>query len=195
VRGEIQYRPSGDFFAPTFALTGRLVGEQYNSAMRRGWRSMVGANVLQPLTDRMQLFGAVEFEARNAKSAVFDGHSRSARLNLDYALSDKSTLYLGGEYRRGDIVSDGQVSLANIDLAKVFAPDDAFTSQGLIAYRLEATSWISIVGYNLSLSEAHALDVSWLRSVATSVDTPSYQGASRTRYEVNQYSINYLLRF
>jgi hypothetical protein len=195
VRGEIQYRPSGAFFSPTLGLSGRVIGEQYNSSMRRGWRSKVSASVRQSLTDKMQLFGALAVESRDAKSSVFDGHARSAKLNLDYALDGKQNLYVGGEFRRGDIVSDGQATLTNIDLAKVFAPDDAFTSEGLFAYRLEARTWIAVVGYNLSLSEDQALDVSWLRSVAKSVDTPSFQGASRTRYEVNQYSLTYLLRF
>jgi hypothetical protein len=195
LRGELQHRPSAEFFAPTWTLFGRVVGEYYDSSLRRGWRYSLGASVVQPLTDRIQLLATLAHNERNAKSSVFDGRDNSAQIGLDYALAEKHTLYASGEYRRGDIVSDGRPSLAAIDLAKWFAADNAFPGKNLFAYRLEAKTTIATVGYNYALSEAHALDVSWRRSVAKSVDTPSYSGASSARYEVNQYSLSYLLRF
>ena len=195
VRAEIQYRPSAEFFAPTWALFGRVLGEHYDSNLRRGWRYSVGAYVMQPVTDRIQLLATVAHNERDAKSAVFDGRENSAQIGLDYALAEKHTLYASGDYRRGDTVSDGRASLASIDLAKWFAPDNAFPGKNLFAYRLEAKTTIATVGYNYALSEGHALDISWRRSVAKSVETPTFRGASRARYEVNQYSLSYLLRF
>ena len=52
----------------------------------------------------------------------------SIQLSVDYSFGSRGTLYLSGEYRRGDVVSTGPESLVNLDIANVFVADDAYTN-------------------------------------------------------------------
>jgi hypothetical protein len=81
---ELQYRPSGDFSAPTFAVFSRLTGEQFQSDLRDGSRLAVGVSVRQSLTDRISVFGALTHTEKTARSMVFVGRDDSARVNIDY---------------------------------------------------------------------------------------------------------------
>jgi hypothetical protein len=190
--GELQYRTSGSFSAPTYALFARATGEQFESYLRDGYRYTVGASVRKPVTDRITLFGAVAHNERNAQSAVFVGRDNSARFNIDYAATSTSTLYLTTEYRKGDATSSGLPSLQSLDIAKVFARDDAFNDQ-LFAYRIDASTVIATLGYNLPFGPRDALDFSWRHVETTSDDSSIVYGKSR--YRTDQLSISYLLRF
>ena len=191
--GEIQYRTSGDFLAPTFAVFARMTYEEFGSELRDGDRSSIGISLRKPVTDRISLFSAIAHNERNAKSSVFTGRDHSARLNVDYSLTPTSTLYMTGEYRRGDTVSTGRISLATLDTAKVLAPDTAFAGRGLLAYRFDATTLIYTLGYNLPFGPRDSFDLSWRRAQSTSLIAPSFTG--RLRYVADQFSLTYLLRF
>lgn len=191
--GELQYRASAAFDAPTLALSGKTFIERFESDKRDGHRYSVGISILQPLTDRITAFGALTYESRYAKSAVFDGKHHSARINFDYALHKDGTVYLGGEYRRGDIVSTARPSLANLDIAKVFTQDDVF-GKGFTSYRFDAKTWIATVGYNLGFGPRDSLDLSWRRAQSTPTDSTSFP-APGFRYVVNQFNVVYLKRF
>jgi len=193
VQGEIQYRPSAEFSAPTFALFARASAEQYESELRDGYRHSIGISVRQPVTDRIQLFGALAHNERYADSAVFNNRDNSLRLNVDYALTPTGTLYLGGEYRRGDAVSSGRASLESIDIAKVFVRDDAFPGQ-MYSYRFDARTVLTTVGYNLGFGPRDSLDFSWRRAESTPSLRPSF-ATSSSSYIANQFSIVYLTRF
>lgn len=190
--GEFQYRTSGDFSAPTYALFMRLTGEQFESYLRDGYRTATGLSIRKPVTDRISLFGAVTHNERGAQSRVFTGRDNSVRINVDYAATATSTLYLTGEYRRGDTVSSGFPSLASLDIAKWLARDDAFNDQ-LFAYRFAATTAVATLGYNLPFGPRDALDLSYRRVQSTSVESSIVYGKSR--YFTDQLSLSYLLRF
>lgn len=192
--GEYQYRSYAEFSAPTFAVFARAFAEQYQSRLRDGWHYSAGVSMLQPVTDRIQLFGALAHNQRKGRSAVFDTIDNAARLNLDYSATRSGTLYLTGEYRRGDIVSTGQPSLELIDIAKVFAQDDAYPGGQLYSYRFDAATVITTLGYNIGFSSRHSLDISWRRIKSTSDWQPAYS-ASAASYVANQYSIVYLVNF
>jgi uncharacterized protein YhjY with autotransporter beta-barrel domain len=192
VLGEFQYRTSGDYSAPTFAVFARATGEQFESYLRDGYRYAIGVSARKPLTDRITLFGAITHNERVAQSAVFTGRDNSVRFNVDYAATPTSTLYLTGEYRRGDTVSSGLPSLASVNIAKVLARDDAF-NDGLFAYRLEAQTVLATVGYNMPFGPRDSLDFSYRRVQSTSVESPAPYG--RSRYSTDQLSLSYLLRF
>jgi uncharacterized protein YhjY with autotransporter beta-barrel domain len=191
VIGELQYRPSGEFSAPTFAVFSRLTGEAYQSDLRDGNRLAVGVSVRQSLTDRISAFGALTHTERSARSMVFVGRENSARLNLDYSLASNSTFYVTGEVRRGDTVSTGRATLASLDIAKWIALDDAYTD-GITAYRLEARTLLGTIGYNLPFGPRDSLDLSWRRAQATSVESSFY---GKSRYVTDQFSLVYLLSF
>lgn len=195
--GELQHRPSEDFGAPTFGLFARLLAEDYHSELRGGYRYSFGVNTRAAVTDRIEAFGALARNIRNAEHAVFDVRDYSARLNLDYSLGRSGTLYLGGEYRRGDTVSNAPFTLQNADIAESFVPDDAFGRGNLFAYRFKAKTLIWTLGYNLPLGPRDSIDLSWRRaeSKPTSSGSGIYGSVGDARYIVNQLSLVYLMRF
>ena len=192
-QAELQYRTSGAFDATTFAIVGRGLYEQYESNYRTGPRYFVGFNARRALTDRIELFGELGHNWRYGNSDVFDWRDYAAKLNIDYALGRKGILYLTGEYRRGDSVSSGPPSLA-VGAADVFVPDDAFESQGFIAYRIEGTTLIGTLGLNYPLGARDSVDFSWRRVEGKSKKTLTFESAP-LRYIDNQYLLMYLMRF
>jgi hypothetical protein len=192
--GELQYRPSAEFAAPTLSLFGRAAVDFYDSSLRDGYRYNLEGRVLQPLTDVVDFFGALGYNIRDGKSKVFDLQDWSARVNLDYALAAKSTLYLGLEYRRGQSVSSALPELAFVDIAQAIVRDDAF-DDGRGAYRLKAKTGIVTLGFSHGLKEDQSLDLSlrWVQS--TALDKPTFPGAGTIRYYDTQVSVAYLLRF
>lgn len=193
-QGELQYRSSAAFSTPTFAVFIRTFAEQYESLLRSGSRYSAGLSVRQPVTDRINLFAALAHNQRYAKSAVFNIRENSARINLDYGLSARGTLYLGAEYRSGDIVSTAQPALENIDIADVFAQDDAYPGGALYGYRFKGNTLISTLGYNHGLNSRNSLDFSWRMIESKADERPSY-ATSPSSYIVNQYSMVYLRSF
>lgn len=195
VQGEFQYRSSGKFAAPTFGVFARATVDAYDSYLRDGYRHSVGMRMLQPLTDRLDLFAAIAYNERDGRSKVFDGHDYSVQFNFDYAVSGKDTIYLGGEYRRGHATSTARPSLDYVDIAEAIVEDDAFPNSGRWAYRLKARTEIATLGYNLGLHDDHSLDFSvrWVRS--TALERPTYPGADTVRYYDLQAGVSYLIRF
>jgi uncharacterized protein YhjY with autotransporter beta-barrel domain len=195
--GELQYRGAGDFDSPIYALFLHANGEDYNSYERTGYRYSVGLSVNKPLTDRISLFGALAYDDRHANSSVFDDQDGSARLNLDYALGSRATVYLSGEYRRGDVVSVGQGDLGDFNIASVIVRDDAFSDSSItrFAYRFRADTYLLGLGYNYALGERDSLDLSWRWAQSTPLHQPNYANAAFIRYFDNQLTVVYLVRF
>jgi hypothetical protein len=195
INGELEYRSSGEFDAPTYGLFADATVEQYNSTLRDGYRYTLGARVWQPLSTELNLFSAVTCNRRDGKSRVFDNDDCAVRANLDYAIGQKATLYGGAELRHGDIVSTAQPSLAYRDVAEATVNDDAFTSPARQAYKLRANTVIATVGYNVGVRTDQSLDLSlrWARS--QSLAKPTFPGAEAITYYDVQAGIAYLLRF
>ena len=192
--GEVQYRTSASFDAYTFAVFTRASIERYRSSLRDGYRYSVGVSARRSLTDRIDIFAALAHNERVGDSSVFSNRDNSVRFNVDYALSDRETLYATGEYRRGQVFSSGRASLDNLDVSEVFVLDDAFSGTNFFAYRFDATTVISTLGYNLGFGPRHSLDVSWRRAQSK----PRLQSGASTAsssYVADQYSIIYLIRF
>lgn len=194
VESEYQYRESSEFDAPTFGVFARFTAEDYDSDLRDGYRYSLGLSVRQPLTDRIGFFAAIAHNQRFGRSAVFDTMDSSLRFNFDYALSAKGTIYMGAEYRRGDIVSTGRASLENVTISKVFVADDAFPGGQFFSYQLYGTTWLTNVGYNIALGPRTALDFSWRRVESTPDLRPSWATSAKS-YVANQLFVSYLLRF
>src|SRR5262245_9688050 len=192
LQGELQYRSSGEFGAPTFGLFLKAARDAYDSELRDGTRYSAGVRVLKPLTDRIEVFAALAYNKRDAKSTVFDTEDYSARVNIDYSPTRWSTLYFGAEYRNGDVVSTAIPTAPLIAAAEVIVLDDAFTDAQRFAYRIKATTVITTLGYNLSFGERHSLDFSWRWAQSTADDSPGY---AKPEYKVNQYTVAYLVRF
>jgi uncharacterized protein YhjY with autotransporter beta-barrel domain len=190
----LQYRSSAEFDTPTWGLNGKITGEDFQSTMRDGTRATLGVNVLVPVTDRINLFGAMGYNNRTANSTVFSTNDAFARMNVDYTLRGGAALYFSGEYRDGDIVSTGRSSLENIATANVLAVDDAFPGGQLFAYRMKGTTVITTIGYNIGLGARDSLDISWRLVQATPNQRPAW-ATTPSSYITNQISASYLMRF
>jgi hypothetical protein len=195
LEAEIQYRRSGAFDAITYAAFARGWLDNYVSHLRDGSHYSVGVSARGAVTDRIELSAELAHNERQARSSVWDLIDLSALLNLDYSLGESGTLYLSGQYRRGDVVSDGHATLVNVSLAKVFVLDDAFPNQQWFAYRSAARTWISTIGYNLPLGHQASLDISWRRIESTPTAHLNFDVQGSLRYVANQYSIVLLKRF
>lgn len=193
IQGEFQYRSSAEFGTPVLALFAKISADEYRSGQRDGFRYSAGISLRKTMTDRIRFFGAVAHNERNGKNAVFDNKDDSARINLDYQLRAYGTLYLGGEYRKGDIV----VSAPYWNVyGSAYTPDDVFWDRQLYSYRLDGNTKIFKLGYNLALGPRNSIDLSWNRaqSTASYVWLPSWNNVS-VSYTTNQYSLVYLVRF
>ncbi len=191
VQGDLLYRSSGEFGAPTYGAFVRIAGDQYESTLRSGSHGSAGLTFRKPLTDRIDLFAALAENMRRGKSDVFNTRDTSGRVNLDYALTTGQTLYLTGEYRKGDIVSSGQPSLSILDAATVFVRDDVFAN--FFAYRMKGKTTLLTLGYNVALGPRDSVDLSWRRVQASPDFVPAY--AAPLQYTVNQMSASYLMSF
>jgi hypothetical protein len=189
-----QYRPSGDFLAPTFTVFGRWFADRFDSDLRDGQRSAVGVTIRQPVTDRIELSATGQYNRRDGRSAVFDGSDWSGRLNVDYMLPTRHTLYVGAEIRRGDAVSVGRSSPALSGIARAWVLDDVFTDAARYAYRIRSNTTIATIGYNLPFANRHSLDLSW-RHIRSEPTEQSGAYGGDIRYIVNQVSVAYLVRF
>lgn len=195
-QGEFQYRPSGSFYAPTFATGARFAAEEYQSEVRDSYRGSVWVSMRKPVTNKLQLFSALNYNWRDGKSVVFDNSDIALRVNADLAISRRNTVYLGIEYRDGDIVSTGRPSLAPLEIASAVVPDDAFKDTTRYAYKIDGSTWLLSLGYNFAISGRQALDASWrLVNATPSGVTGSSYAAGRIHYTVNQFSFAYMVRF
>lgn len=191
---EYQYRASSEFDEPTFGVFGRLTAEGFESELRDGYRFSAGLSYRQPLTDRINVFAAVSHNLRNASSKVFSTRDNSVRGNIDYTLSNTEILYLGAEYRKGDIVSTGRASLENVTVADVFAQDDAYPGGQMFSYRFRGSTVLLTMGYNLGLGPRDSIDFSWRHIRSTPGLRPGWLNSPRS-YIANQLSAVYLMRF
>jgi hypothetical protein len=192
MQGEYMYRVSGEFGSPTFGIFARYTADEYESILRDGSHSSAGVTLRKALTDRIDLFAAVADNVRRGKSDVFNTRDISGRMNLDYALATGKTIYLTGEYRKGDIVSSGQPSLKILDISTVLVHDDVFA--GFYDYRMKGQTVLLTLGYNVSFGPKDSVDFAWRRVQSTSDKTP-VSATSPLRYIVNQLSISYLMAF
>jgi hypothetical protein len=194
-QGDFKYRASGDFGAATWGAFVRTAAEFYESDLRDGYRHGFGVNVVKPLTDRIQVFGVLAGNITDGSSTVFDTRNVSLRGNADWSFTRWDVVYLGLEYRQGDIVSSMIPTLATAGISPHIT-DDAF-NDGREAYRFKARVWITTLGYNHAFGAGHSVDIAWRRAQATALDpsSGSSYSASDLRYVVSQFSLAYLARF
>jgi hypothetical protein len=197
LQAELQYRDSAWFDAPIWGLLVRQGIDEYDSSeLRDGYRTSVAITLRQPLTDRVFLFGALAYNQRDGRSTVFDTQEVSLRGSLDYSLTRQQTLYFGLEARVGDIVSTARPSLAFLDIADAVIVDDAFTDTTRLAYRIEATTGILTLGYNIAFGEKVALDLAYLGAYSRPKQQPPASVQSeKVYYTANQVIASLLFRF
>ncbi len=187
MNGAWQFRQSGAFAAPTYSLLAKAYAENVQSSLRSGTVVEIGASVLKPVTDRISVTGFVTAKQRNASSSVFDTMNTSARVNFDYLVSRRSTVYLTYNHITGDMTLSAPWAAPYdsypYDDDQV---DDAFAT-GWHAYRFDATTDVATLGYNFMVNEKSSIDVSMM-----SVRSKVYAGPS---YKSTIIGLAYLKRF
>jgi hypothetical protein len=187
VNGAWQFRSSGAFSAPTYSVIAGANYESYGSSLRGGTVLQVGASVLKPVTDRIAVTGIVEMRKRDASSPVFDTSDTSTRINLDYLLNNRITIYLTYNRLTGDMVIMAPWAAPYSTYSyKLWAYDDAFGGSWA-AYLFDATTDVGTLGFNYKLNEKSSVDASIL-----SASSRAYGGIS---YSDTRMSVAYLRRF
>jgi hypothetical protein len=198
VAGQLQYRASAAFSAPTFALFADVQRDEYRNAQRTGTRFDIGASARQSWTDRIDVSAALGWARRDARERTFDERQRFARAHVDYSAGLIGTLYAGAEWRRGDVVSTAPAfEQEYAHAARADAPDAAF-GPGWHAYRFAGRTTIFTAGWSVPLGRDHSLDVAWRAarsSASLPADAVAAYGGETVHYRSNLYSVTYLLRF
>ena len=196
LNGELQFRSSGQYTAPIWALFVKQGVDWYQSDLRDGYGTTAGLSVRKPVTDKVFLFGAASYIQYNGRSTVFDTKEWSVRGTVDYALARKHTLYFGLEYREGDSVSSVAPAPEWRSIAKAIVQDDVFTNPQFNAYRFEARTGIVKAGYNFEIAPSQSLDISYHGVYSRPKDQPpSYVSPDVVYYLDNQITLSYLIRF
>jgi hypothetical protein len=200
-QADFQYRAGAEFGRATYGVFARVQAEDYESALRDGYRYAVGISVLKPWTDRILLSAGLTENITDASSTVFDTKSTSLRGNVDWSLNNSNVVYLGAEYRHGDSVSsicrtcDLTRTLGLLNTATSSVPDDAFNDTVRDAYKLKANTWVFTLGYNLAFTGRQSLDFSWRRVLSKGLNAVAPATQSDINYYATQYSLAYLARF
>ena len=193
LQGELRWRPSAEFGAPTTIAFASAAYDDFRSQLRDGGRYALGVALRMPLTDRLAAAGTLAYNVRRARSAVFDLDDASLRVALDWRPGERGLYYGSAELRSGDIVSSGRRSLENLDLAQRFVEDDAFGSRDFFSYRFKARVGVLRLGANWRLGADSSVDLSWSRSVAVPRDDlPVLQ---TPHYFAGQVRAVYLVRY
>lgn len=192
LRAELLYRSSGHPATPTFGLFGSAGHARHESELRSGEFYSIGLSLRQPLSENLFAYAALSHNLRNADSDAFDLSDNALKLSLDYGLGRSGSLYLVGEYRKGDIASTSHHPLYD-GLADYVTQDDAFDvydDHPMFVNRYQARTLLWTLGYNLPLGPSDSLDISWRRAVSEPTSS-ALDGV----YISDQLAVVYLLRF
>lgn len=152
------YRANGGFYTPTFVLTGAAAYWDFGSRQRDSAEYRASSHLTEQLTTRISARLGFSAVWREARGAVFDLDSRSVLLDIDWNLYPRLALYLGYQYREGDLISTATIPAAPA-AARASAPDDAFKIPGDIVFRVAADAQVGTLGFNYALSPQFSLDV------------------------------------
>jgi hypothetical protein len=89
-----QYRASGEFTSPTYAVFFKSAIAEYDSKLRDSNLYSLGTSWRKPVTDRITFLTILTGNMRDSESTVFDTRDVSLLANIDYALGSRWTLYL-----------------------------------------------------------------------------------------------------
>jgi hypothetical protein len=177
-RARLLFKPGGGFHVPLVAGWVSLGGRDFGSGIRDSYDYRGGIYVMEPVTTQL----AVRLEAmasqRDSASRVFDLRETAFSANVDWALASWLTAYAGYRHGSGDIVVTalgGDVDPKSYHLylvgpAAAAERDDAYPdddddsddeddTDDWLAYRLDATTQVITLGFNVPLAPDVALDV------------------------------------
>lgn len=172
--------------APTVELGGSGAWQEHDDALRDRARYRGLIALRQPLsrTFAARLQGALRKD--DAHSAVFDGHSRQALVELEWIATPSLLLYASHAWESGDLAFTGLPPDAVLAAQPAITADSLYTA-GESSWRLDADTRLAGVGFNWRLSPHLALDVFGRR-----IESRNQLG---TRYRREQIFASLLFRF
>lgn len=194
-RAAWRYQPTLGFSAPWYELAGQAQFLRHSdSTLRDGSIVTFEASAGSNLTDRARLSGGIGLDKRSGggSAGLYDLSSNRLWGTFDLRLGVRNTLYARLTRLAGDqVFSSGSVS----GLSAVWEDDPALRAPlGLAvanAYRLDATTFIYELGFNLPLRQNDALDFGLLHS-----SSKVNEGiAAGQKYTATQLRASYLYRF
>jgi hypothetical protein len=194
-RAAWRVQPRLGFSAPWYEIAGQAQFMRHaDSVLRDGSILSIDASAGSNLTDRTRLSGGIGLDKRSGGGAagLYDLSTNRLWGTFDWRLGLHNTLYARLTRLAGDqVFSSGSVS----NLSAVWEDDPALRSPlGLAvanAYRLDATTLIYELGFNLPLRRNDALDFSVQHSGSTVNEGP----AEGLKYSVTQARASYVYRF
>lgn len=194
-RAAWRYQPGLAFGSLWYELAGQAqVLRHADSELRDGNIVGLEASGGSHITDRTRLSAGVGFDKRSGggTAGLYDLTTMRIFGTADVRVGTRNALYARLTHQTGDhVFSSGSQS----GLSPVWEDDPALRGPlGLAvanAYRLEATTFIYEVGFNLPLNRTSALDFSVAR-YDTKVDEGAYTG---NKYGATQFRVTYLHRF
>lgn len=174
----LSHRPSGGFHAPTLAGWVSAAALEFDSGMRDGFEYRAGVFVAEPLTTAISARLSLAASERRSANEVFDLAAWNAGLNLDWAVLHALTLYGGYQFQDGDLVSSGSVPPKSSHLpggaGSATAADNDDALDGLFAYRIDATTQVATLGFNVPCSSRVSVD-GQLRRIDASAGETGYE--------------------
>jgi hypothetical protein len=141
-----------------WSLWGSAALWEFDSGLRDSSEYRAGVFLVEPLGTQWSARLSATRSWRRADSAVFDLDNGSLGVDLDWRAGRNLTIYMGSQFRVGDVFSTSTPSPGLLSASEARAIDDAFGG-GRVVYRLDADTWVHTLGFNVGLRPGVALDV------------------------------------
>lgn len=191
-RAAWRYQRERSFGAPWYELAGEaLLLRHADSEVRDGRVISLSGSVGSYLTDRVRISGGVTLDKRSGDdTGLYDLTTNRLWGTFDLRLGARNAFYarlsrVAGDhvFNAADPTWQGLLSLAS---DRVVA--DPALGPGFLGYRVEATTWLYDLGYNMPLPNGHGIDFS-LTYYSSKTDIGDYE------YDGAQLRATYLYRF
>ena len=178
-RARLLFKPGGGFFVPLVAAWVGASGRDYGSGIRDSFDYRAGLYLVESITTRISARVEAQFAKRDSASRVFDTEETAFGVSVDWSPAAWLTTYAAFRYGQGDLVvtaRGGEPSPKSYHLLYLEGPaaaierddaypdddddsDDTDDSDDWLAYRLDATTQVITLGFNVPLTKDLALDV------------------------------------
>lgn len=181
-RAAWRYQRERSFGALWYELAGEAqLLSHADSDLRDGSVVSLAGSIGRYVTDRTRVSGGVSVERRSGDdTGLYDLNTHRLWGTFDLRLGARDALYGRLTRAAGDHVFNAgpgpnQALLSSVSERTI---SDPALGAGFIGYRIEATTWLFDLGYNLPLSGPHALDFSLTYySSETDIGGFKYDGA------------------
>jgi hypothetical protein len=190
-KGTVDYRFQFNqaFSASRWSLSVSSTDIDSETDIRDGGLNELSLTFSKRLTDRINGTLGVTAGERRAEGRVFDMKRTRYFGNVDWNLSPRWSTYLTYNYFDGDVVSSARPNIGVISWADAIEPDNAFggLANSKFAYRLDASTTIIRLGFNVALGHSSSIDFSF-DDLETDAAGPNY-------YNAGFYTLGYLYHF